>query len=135
MTGAIELAKEMLRRAIDLAVETPRAMGCDARDGNGKLCHVASADAEQFSILGVVFRAACGMGFKPDAAPKENGDLFTACRLACMTLNQCSLMRYGRTIQDLNDDRKTTQLAVIYVLMKAMEYVEELQQTAIREDA
>lgn len=135
MPDTIELAREMLRRAIDLAVETPRAMGCDARDGFDRFCSVTSADAGQFSILALVFRSACAMGYDPNASAEANGNLFTACRLACMALNQFSLMRYGRTIQDLNDDRKTTLLEVIYVLMKAMEYVEELQQTAIREHA
>lgn len=135
MPDTIELAKEMLRRAINLAVETQRAMGCDARDVFDRLCSVTSADAEQFSILALVFRSACEMGYDPNASAEANGDLFTACRLACLYLNQFSLTRYGRTIQDLNDDRQTTQLQVIYVLMRAKEHVEELQQVAAKEDA
>ena len=135
MPDTIELAKDMLGRAIDLAVETPRAMGCDARDGFDRFCSVTSADAEQFSILALVFRSACAMGYDPNASAETNGDLFTACRIACLYLNQFSLTRYGRTIQDLNDDRNTKQLQVIYLLMKAKEEIEELQPTPVTEEA
>lgn len=113
------LAVDLLKRAIELAVDTPHARGCHARDATGAVCSPCSPDAVELSILGLVFRAASEKGFRPDAPPAENGELYTACNIACQVLQSISLYRHRCSVNALNDDEKTGQLQVICLLMQA----------------
>lgn len=117
------LAVDMLQRAIDLAVDMPHARGCEARDASGVLCSPCSPEAVEFSILGLVFRAASEKGFKPDAPPAENGELYTACNIACHTLQRLSVCLHGCSVHALNDDENTDQYLIILLLKQAVRLV------------
>lgn len=134
-----ELAVDILSRAAEMAIDTPHAKGCEARDANGLMCNVDSPHAVEFSIVGLVFKAAVNIGFSLNADPVANGPLFSAAKKAVDAVERISLTRRGQSIRSLNDDSRITQDELLQLLemarfVVAVEPDQELEPAFMTED-
>jgi hypothetical protein len=114
-----EMADRLLADAARLAMTTPLAKGCDARDYRQRRCLPVSNEATCRSLHGNVCRAVHDLARRRPSSEDRARVLRAAQARVRELLDTVSQARYGRPAADLNDDPKTGRGLVIVLMFAA----------------